>query len=119
MPFPDDEEHCDVAVPVLVIGCAHTWRARHATLPDIPGFHFAGFRDLDAGLLGEVAPTVVLSALTSRDFDVLDLAVRLATLGFRGRYRALARYLPNPAVVVREVRDVAPFIDFDVLFFSP
>lgn len=88
-------------------------------MPDIPGFHFTGFRALDAALLARVAPGVIISALAQRDFDVLDVALRLAELGFRGRYRAITRYLPNPRVVVHEVRAVAPFIDFDVVFFPP
>ncbi|KPP91041.1 MAG: hypothetical protein HLUCCA08_13975 [Rhodobacteraceae bacterium HLUCCA08] len=88
-------------------------------MPDIPGFHFSGFEDLDAELLHRIEPNVILSALANRDFDVLDIALRLAELGYRGPYRALVRALPDPRVVVQEVRAVAPFINFDVLLCPP
>lgn len=104
---------------VLVIGTSAPRRSGRVELPDLPGFHFAVFGDLDGFLIATLAPEVIVSALTTPDFDVLDMAARLAEIGYRGRYRALVRHLPDPGVVVREVREIAPSLDFDVLVFDP
>lgn len=46
---------------------------------------------------------VVVCPLIGPDFDALDVASRLATLGFRGRLTVLAPALPNPRMVRREI----------------
>ena len=69
---------------------------------------------MTAALLRVTAPDLVLSALMGDDYDVIDLALRLALLDFTGRYRALTSGLPNPRVVLAEVHQVAPDIDFDL-----
>lgn len=45
----------------------------------------------------------VVCPLIGPDFDALDVARRLATLGFRGRLTVLAPALPNPRMVRREI----------------
>lgn len=103
---------------ILVIGNLLNWTRDGRPVPDLDGFRFAPFRALDANLLRAVDPPVVLSALVGDDHDAMDVARRLAELGYRGRYRALAARLPNPDVVRREVRSAAPTIDFDLMLLG-
>ncbi len=81
----------------------------------IDGFHFAGIDDLDAKLLARVRPDVVLSGVFQTTFDVLDVATTLQALGYAGRYRAVADAFPSFALIVDEVRAIAPDIDFGFL----
>ena len=86
--------------------------ARHSD--DIFGLHWTDYDGCDAQILLKTQPDVVLSPLFGAQFDAMDLASRLQTVGYRGRYRALAKSLPKPAIVRREVAAVAPDIDFDI-----
>jgi hypothetical protein len=99
---------------VLVVGNLESWQKSGRLVPNLPGFHFAAFKDVTSRLLHEVAPDLVLSALMGDDYDVIELARRLAMLDYLGRYRALTAHLPNPALVLNEVRAAAPQIDFDL-----
>ncbi|MFQ6548534.1 hypothetical protein AADZ90_011290 [Aestuariibius sp. 2305UL40-4] len=103
---------------MLVVGDLKGWLKAGRSLPAGPGLHFVGFDDLDARRLAEVAPDIVLSALLAPDFDVIDLALRLDELDFTGRYRAISDDIPSPGVVVAEVRQHAPGVDFDVLLIG-
>lgn len=82
------------------------------------GYRFARFADLDAALLRDTAPAMVVSALIGDRFDAVDLARRLAELGYAGPYRALSPPLPRPALVKAEVRAAAPDLDFDLVVVS-
>ncbi|TNC71949.1 hypothetical protein [Rubellimicrobium roseum] len=104
---------------ILVIGNLDAWERHGRRAPDLDGFRFARFDEIDAGLLAEVAPGMVLSWLVDDGHDAVDIARRLAELGFAGRYRALAPDLPNVAAIVEEVREVAPDLDFDLFRVSP
>ncbi len=66
-----------------------------------------GFLGLDA--------QVVLTPLVSNGHDVLDFAAVLDRFGFRGRYRAVIRHLPDRDLVTREVRVAFPNLDFAVV----
>ena len=103
---------------MLVVGDLKGWLRAGRSLPTGDGLHFVGFADLDAKRLADVAPDIVLSALLAPDFDVIDLALRLEELDFTGRYRAISDDLPSPGVVVAEIRQHAPGIDFDVLMIG-
>lgn len=100
---------------MLVIGRYNAWTGAGRDVPHMPGFHFLGYGDVTAQTLRRIAPDVVLCALMGDGFDAIDLAERLAGLGFTGRLRALATDLPNPDAVRREVCEACPEIDFDVL----
>jgi hypothetical protein len=104
---------------MLVVGNASSWRNLGRDLPHLSGFHFAGFGAVNVELLTRVQPDIVVSALMGEDFDAIDLARTLNDLGFVGRYRAMVRNLPNPGVVRREIRHVAPGLDFDILMLTP
>lgn len=103
---------------LLVVGNLRSWRRAGRALPQLEGCDFVGFAGLDAQVLERVRPDVVLSALVGEDFDALDLARRLAELGFRGRYRALAMDLRHPGTVLAELRAAAPGLDLDLLLID-
>ena len=67
--------------------------------------------------MARIEPDTVVSSLFGRGFDAIDIAKQLYRLGFTGRYRALTGNLPNPDMIRREVAQVAPGLDFDVLNF--
>ena len=82
------------------------------------GYRFAEFEDLEAGLLLDAMPDMVVSPLIGQDFDAMDVARRLAQLGYRGPYRALTAPLPRPGLVKAEVMADAPGLDFDLVVVS-
>lgn len=104
---------------ILVVGNLDGWERQGRGVPDLAGFRFARFEDLDAALLDSVRPDMVLSALVTDGHDAVDVARRLAELGFKGRYRALAAALPNLHSVIDEVHEAAPGLDFDLFLISP
>jgi hypothetical protein len=103
---------------ILVIGNLRSWALAGRPVPLLDGFRFASFEDLSAALLEETRPHLVLSALMGESFDAVDLARRLAELGFAGRYRALTNPLPRPEDVREEVRAAAPGLDFDLFVLN-
>ncbi|MFV2035631.1 MAG: hypothetical protein ACC631_11105 [Halocynthiibacter sp.] len=100
---------------ILVVGDVIDWRRRGRDLPQGGGFHFVDYLDLDRSVLESIEPDIVLAPLVGIGFDALDLAARLCRLGFRGRFRVLAPDLPNPDIVLTELRAQAPDIDCDLL----
>ena len=71
--------------------------------------------DILRGALEMHGPELVVSPVVTPEFDCLDLAFTLARLGYSGAYRAVARNIPNPAMIVREVKSHCPAMDFDVI----
>jgi hypothetical protein len=58
---------------------------------------------------------VVLSPVVAPGFDAVELAARLRASGFRGRWLAYADDLPDRALIVSEVEEVAPDLRFDLV----
>lgn len=79
----------------------------------------ARFDAIDAAFLAEQMPDVILAPLMSPDHDILDLARVLAEAGYRGALRAYCAPLPRPDVVRREVAQIWPEGDFDILDVPP
>lgn len=75
----------------------------------------ARFGAIDAAFLAEQMPDVILAPLMSPEHDILDLARVLAGAGYRGALRAYCAPLPRPEVVRREVAQIWPEGDFDIL----
>lgn len=103
----------------LVIGNLTRWRAEGR---NVVGSQDIEFRDL--GLLTQtniaaLSPTLILSPLMDADFDVLDVAEKLTSFGYTGRYRAITEDIPNAELVRREVRAHSPNLDFDLLVMPP
>jgi len=104
------------AVPqMLVIGDLQEWQAAGRDLPTGEGLFFANLNDISPEFLQTLAPDVVLSPMVARRFDCLDVAQVLYTSNFTGRFRVVAPWLPNPAVILAEVRSLCPGLDFDFM----
>ncbi len=73
------------------------------------------FAEVSKSALERLQPDVVLSPLVSPGFDCWDLAERLVAAGYRGRLRAVAPTVPDPALVRREFADRFPELDFDLV----
>jgi hypothetical protein len=108
-------DHTDSVAAVLAVGDTMEWTARRRRLPSDGNVIFAEFHEVTEGLLALLAPRLILSPLLARTFDCVDLAQRLGTLGYRGPYRAIDTGLPDPALIVREVRSLVPGLDFGVV----
>ena len=101
---------------MLVIGQKSEW-ADPGIAAEVADYHYVDFSDLDRVLMARIQPDTVVSSLFGRGFDAIDIAKKLHQLEFTGRYRALTGNLPNPDMIRREVAQVAPGLDFDVLNF--
>jgi hypothetical protein len=74
------------------------------------------FSAVTADLLRSFDPHFVVSPILTSGFDILDLGTRLWQLRYRGAYRVLTEVsLPNPGLVLREVRGQCPGLDVDLL----
>ena len=100
---------------VLAVGDTRTWSAQGRRLPSDGHVHFAEFHEVTLDLLASLAPRLILSPLLARTFDCIDLAQRLGAFGYRGPYRAIDIGLPDPDLIVREVRSLVPGLDFEVM----
>jgi len=106
---------CEAAETVLCVG--EVWETRKTPWNRTPCIQIT-FPEITTALLQELQPDIVLSALVEDDFDTADVAIRLETCGYQGRYRAVARALPEPALIRREVRLVAPALDYDIILLA-
>lgn len=66
-------------------------------------------------MLQDQKSDIILSPLVSEDFDAVDVAGVLSALAYDGPYRAVTDTLPVPAIISREVRNHAPYLDFDLV----
>ncbi len=74
------------------------------------------YDQVTAELLESFKPHFVVSTILTPRFDIIDLAQLLTRLKFTGAYRVLTdEALPNPGVVLREVRSHCPKLDVDLL----
>lgn len=74
------------------------------------------FAEVTAELLASFDPHFVVSPIHTAGFDVVDLGLRLWQLRYGGSYRVLSEApLPNPGLVLREVRTHCPGLDVDIL----
>ncbi|MGJ8622403.1 MAG: hypothetical protein ACSHW1_06455 [Yoonia sp.] len=111
----DTQPEPEKSPSTLVVGDIARWTEDGRDTGSFGHFHFVKIQDLSEDTLAALLPEVILSPLIADGFDVLDLAVHLRRLGFRGRYRAIATNIPNPAMIRAEVRELAPELDFDLL----
>lgn len=114
---PAGEGHAPF-VSVLAVGDTDEWLRRKRPVPPGGRIILTSFADLSRELLDRVKPRLVLSPLLARDFDCIDLAQMLFTLGFAGQYRVVSSDLPDPRVVVAEIRGLCPGLDFGIVDLS-
>ncbi len=108
-------DQTDRSATVLAVGDTREWAARGRRLPSDGHVLFVEFHEVTTDLLDQVCPRLVLSPLLARTFDCVDLAQRLGKLGYRGPYRAIDSGLPDPDLIVREVKSLVPGLDFGVV----
>ena len=108
-----ESHRSDSACKVLAVGDTETWTKMSKPKSTGP-ITFVGIHEISEELLSQAEPDVIVSPLTSRRFDCLDLAGLLHGCDFRGKYRVLDGQIPNPDLIVREVRSVTPGLDFDI-----
>jgi hypothetical protein len=75
--------------------------------------------DISAPTIAALKPDVVLTPLFGPGFDCLDVAHALLAAGYRGQLRAVVSYVPNPALVRREIAACCPGLDFDLIVTGP
>lgn len=102
---------------VLALGDVGLWRRVGSGVPESDEMCLSDIDQLTAGTLAKINPDLVLSPVVTARFDCLDVAHVLIALGYSRSYRAVARSLPNPLIVTREVKSSCPDLDFDILLF--
>jgi hypothetical protein len=102
---------------ILVVGNPNEWTALTRRVPG-EELRFLGIEELTVARLDEMQPSLVLCPLVGEGFDAVDVAQRLASAAFRGRFRAVAPSVPNPEVVRAEVRAAGAEIDFDLVLLA-
>lgn len=100
---------------VLFVGNIGHWLATGYELPKINNTEFCTYEDLTTEFLLDLQPDIILSPLVTAHFDVLDLAIRLEQLDFEGRVRAITPPLPDPGLILREIRFECSALDFDLI----
>lgn len=99
----------------LVVGDMEDWLDNGRVPPEIGGFHFADVSDIAATFIRRLNPGVILSPLVARQFDALDIARKLGNMDFKGSYRVLTDNVPDTSLIIQEVSNIAPNLDFDVI----
>ena len=75
-----------------------------------------GYNEATPAMIAAVGPAIVVSPLLSPTFDCIDMACVLSEAGFKGKYRAVSRPIPNPRLIKREIAEISKDLDFDILF---
>ena len=105
----------DETVAILAVGSAAEWREGGNRLQADGRVAFSSLEEVSEESLARLCPTVILSPVLARNFDCIDLAQKLFSLGLTGRYRAVTDQLPDPEMVEREIRHLCPGLDFAIL----
>ena len=100
---------------IVAVGDLQEWEEKGHPLPDGGGISFLSFHDINEATLGELSPSIVYSPVLARDFDCIELAVLLHNIGFSGTYRAIGEGLPKPQLIEREVLQICPRLEFEIV----
>jgi len=100
---------------ILVVGDVTGWEKTGRDLPKVLGVAFASYAQLADLLRSRLHPALIVAPLSTRDFDAVELARLLHDSAFKGVFYAVAPPLPAPALVLSEIRRVAPGLLFDLL----
>ena len=103
----------------LVVGDMARWHAAGQQMHPSERLRFIGLDLLTSEMVEGFAPDLVLSPLFGSSFDAVDIARRLAEIGFTGRYRAIADKMPDIEMIRSEVLEQSQGLDFDILALNP
>ncbi len=76
---------------------------------------FDHVRRMSRETFASLGTKLVLTPLLTSEFDAMELATILESLGYRGAYRAVINNIPNATMVQREILSHYPGMDFDVV----
>ncbi len=99
-----------VAVPeatILAVGDDFS-RARRGRGRKTNATTFASFSEVTPVFVDALDPEIVISSALGHNFDCVDLAEKLSSMGFEGCYRLIADGLPRPDMVLKEIRALFP-----------
>lgn len=101
-------ESAGTAIVVLAVGDVFSIRSRIDA--DLAGDRtaFAEFTEITPELMDALRPQVVVSSILGRNFDCVDLAEKLCEVRFTGCYRLIAHDMPQPDLVLGEIRSLFP-----------
>jgi len=102
-------------VSVLAVGDPDEWSQQGHQPPRDGGLAFVSYDELSEATIEQYCPTIICSPVLARAFDCVDLAALLNNLDYSGPYRAVSKDLPRPEVIVREVKQLFPGLDFGIL----
>lgn len=104
---------------ILVVGNIDPWLDANNELPLIKDTIFCVFSDMNAAFIEQHRPDMILSPLVTSQFDVMDLAIKLDQINYEGCFRAICAPLPDPEIILAEVRFECPALDFDLIVVNP
>jgi hypothetical protein len=99
----------------LMVGDATRLQSVRPQITSKNAIFFIEYSDLTPQIFKAFNPTVVLSPAMSNSFDCLDLAEFLTTCSYTGQYRISLKSIPYPEIILREVRQKHPHLDFDIM----
>lgn len=102
---------------VLAVGEPDQWKQQGNAFPS-SGVTFVAFHEVTESTLNEINPSMVYSPVLAPTFDCIELALLLHNLGYTGAYRAMAKDLPRPALIEREVKQICPRVDFRIMMVN-
>lgn len=106
-------------VVALAVGDVSSWWSRQdGDLADRPAA-FADFSDVTPDLIEALNPEIVVSSVFGRNFDCVDLAQRLSDIGYEGRYRMIGYGMPQPDLVLREIKALFPELRVEMTTPAP
>lgn len=108
--------YVDKKLTILVVGYVEQFLNAEPRLPHCSDTIYCVITDLTPAFLELHQPSIILSPLVTSQYDVLELAVLLDDLDYSGRFRALTPILPDPEIIVDEVRFECPALDFDLIY---
>lgn len=105
----------DSRTRIIAVGDPVEWQKTGRVLQRDDKILMVGFDDVTAELLAIHKPQLLVSPVLARRFDCIDLAMNLQALGYSGPYRAVAGEMPSPEMIEREIRQLCPSVDFQVV----
>ena len=73
------------------------------------------YGDISSDQLQREHPDCILAPLMIGTLDILDIAERLCSLGYRGLLLAVTPPIPDPRLIQAEIAVLCPGLQFDVI----